>query len=224
MKKKTNILYILAALLLAAFGALVAMLLTYDRQPVGPQNSVIGFAGINFKVWNTLGESALWYEITEALGLVALAAVGGIALLALVRLIKCKSLLKLDGDLWITAAFLAVMAALYVFFEVVVINYRPVLEEGQLAASFPSSHTMLVFCVMWAAAAQCARRIRPKSIRVAAVGVCVLIIVVTAVGRLCSGVHWLTDILGSVLLSGGLGLLYSALLASLSHPGKHDKV
>ncbi|MBQ6947126.1 MAG: phosphatase PAP2 family protein [Clostridia bacterium] len=223
MKRKTKVLYTLSAVLLAAFGALIVLLRTYDVQAVGPQNSKIGFAALNMRVWNALGQSDLWYEITEALGLVAIAAVGAIVLLALAQWIRRKNLFRLDIDLWLTAAFLGVMAVLYVLFEVVVINYRPVLEEGALAASFPSSHTLLVFCVMWAAALQCARRIRPKSIRVAAVCVCILIIAVTAVGRLCSGVHWLTDIVGSVLLSGGLGLLYSALVSSTVTKGKHDQ-
>lgn len=208
---------------LALFAALIVLLYTFDRQAIGPMSSIVGCAGINSWFFVHLGESALWYEITEMLGLVAFAAVGGIAVLALVQWIRRKSLLKLDADLWYTAAFLLVMAMLYVLFEVVVINYRPVLEEGELAASFPSSHTLLVTCTMWAAANQCARRIGKSSIRIAAVTVCVLIIVVTAVGRLCSGVHWFTDIVGSLLLSGGLGLLYSALVCSASCVGKHDK-
>ena len=32
------------------------------------------------------------------------------------------------------------------------------------------------------------------------------------VGRLLSGVHWLTDIIGSIFLSAGLVLLYAALI------------
>lgn len=223
MKKNVKIWYIFSGMLFLAFGALIALLLTYDRQAVGPENAVIGFAGLNVRVFSALGQNELWYEITEALGLVAFAAVGGIALIALVQLIGRKSLLKLDADLWLTAAFLGVMAVLYVLFEIVIINYRPVLEEGALAASFPSSHTMLVFCVMWAALVQCVRRIRFTSIRVAAVAICLLVIGVTAVGRLLSGVHWLTDIVGSLLISGALSTLYTGLVCACIKTGKHDK-
>lgn len=223
MKRKSKVLLCISALLFLAFGALIALLLTFDRQAVGPQNSVIGFAGINHKVFTLLGQSNLWYEVTEALGLVAFAAVGAIGIKALVQLFKRKSLLKIDFDLWLTAGFLGVMAVLYVLFEIVIINYRPVLEEGQLAASFPSSHTMLVFCVMWATLVLSARHIPFTAIRVAAVSVCGLIIVVTTVGRLLSGVHWFTDIVGSVLISSALGCLYSALTAAIDENGKHDE-
>ncbi len=198
-----------------AFIILLVALLVIDRQPIGPKESMIGLATLNGWVFNSLGENLFWYDVTEYLGLFAFAAIGGVALLALCQWIKRKCLWKLDKDLYITAGFWGVMAAFYVLFEKVIINYRPVLEQGELAASFPSSHTMLVICVMWAAAVLAAVRIRHRGIRTAAVAVCILIMLVTAVGRLLSGVHWFTDILGGVLLSGALSAWYTWLVQTL---------
>ena len=215
LTKKNKVLLVFSIVSFVLFGALIVLLCTVDRQSAGQSGAAVGLAGINSYFFDNLGQSTLWYDLTEALGLIAFAAVGGIGLVALVQLCQRKSLWKLDVDLWLTAAFLAIMAAFYLLFEQVTVNCRPVLEEGNLAASFPSSHTLLIGCVMWAAAAECHRRIPYRSIRLAAVIVCVAMILLTVVGRLLSGVHWFTDILGSALLITALGCLYMVLCSVL---------
>ncbi len=220
--KKSRILTALGIVFGVLFLGLIILLLTFDLRPIGPQNTVIGLAGINKWFYDLLGTNELCYEITEYLGLAAFGAVGIIALVALAEWIKRKSLWKIGFDLWLTVAFLGLMAVLYVLFEVVIINYRPVLEEGEIAASFPSSHTMLVFCVMWASA-WCAHRIPWRGVRITVQTLCILILLVTAVGRLLSGVHWFTDILGGVLVSLSLGCFYSACTCQTLQKGKHDQ-
>ena len=93
-------------------------------------------------------------------------------------------------------------------FEYVVINYRPVLIAEVLEVSYPSSTTLLTMCVMPTAAMQLHLRIQNSAIRRCVV---VAILVFTAfmvLGRILSGVHWITDIIGGGLLSGGLVMLY----------------
>ena len=91
-----------------------------------------------------------------------------------------------------------------------------VLTDGALEASYPSSHTMLVICIMGTAIMQF-RRLLPekKGLRIFLDGAAVLLIVVTVVGRLLSGVHWFTDILAGVLLSSALVMLYFSALTWL---------
>jgi undecaprenyl-diphosphatase len=111
----------------------------------------------------------------------------------------------------VLGAFYALVICCYVFFEVVVINFRPVLVEGQLEASYPSSHTVLTVCIMGTAALQLHRLLQNKKpLRIGAEILAVLIAGVTVVGRLLSGVHWFTDIVGGLLLSAALLVLYVA--------------
>ena len=61
------------------------------------------------------------------------------------------------------------------------------------------------------------RRLLPekKGLRIFLDGAAVLLIVVTVVGRLLSGVHWFTDILAGRLLSSALVMLYFSALTWL---------
>ena len=102
------------------------------------------------------------------------------------------------------------MAAAYALFERFAVNYRPVLIDGCLEASYPSSTTVLVLCVMPTAAMQCKARIKKAAVRRCALAVMTAFAVLMVVCRLISGVHWLTDIIGGALLSAGLVKMYSA--------------
>lgn len=150
------------------------------------------------------------YTLTDWLGLVPIGIALGFAVLGLVQLIRRKSLLKVDRDILILGGFYIVVLAAYLLFETVVINFRPVLIDGKLEASYPSSTTMLALCVLPTAMIQLKTRIRGDAVRRAILGIFVAFTVFMVVGRLLSGVHWLSDIVGGVLLSAGLVPLYGA--------------
>ncbi len=88
------------------------------------------------------------------------------------------------------------------------INYRPVLINGILEASYPSSTTLLVLSVMPTLMFQVSRRTENTLIRKINAIFVILFSAFMVIGRLTSGVHWATDIMGSVVLSSGLYLLY----------------
>ena len=90
------------------------------------------------------------------------------------------------------------------------INYRPIPIDGKMEASYPSSTTLLVLSVMPALIFQIRRRCRTKAVITAVNVFSLLFSAFMVTGRLISGVHWATDIIGSVLLSFGLFLLYYA--------------
>lgn len=209
--RKTVLDFAAAVWLFAAFLLYTAAVLFVDVQKIGPMDSEVGMAGLNLWGVKTVGGfQPLWYAVTEGLGALALAVVGGFALLGLVQLIKGKSFAKVDGDIYVLGGFYLLVGAAYVFFEKVIINYRPVMLETELEASYPSSHTVLSLCVFITAAMQLHDRLKAGLLRDLVCGALAVLSVVTVVGRWLSGVHWTSDILGGVLLSAALVMLYRA--------------
>ncbi|MBO5859755.1 MAG: phosphatase PAP2 family protein, partial [Clostridia bacterium] len=157
---------------------------------------------------NLTGINMYLYTVTDWLSVLPLGLVGGFAALGLFQWIKRKSVLKVDSDIFVLGAFYVAVMAAFIFFEKVVINYRPILIDGLLEASYPSSTTMLVMCVMPTAIMQFNERIKTKSLRQTIVLLLTVFTVFMVVGRLVSGVHWLTDIIGGALLSAGFVMIY----------------
>ena len=208
MKKENQRNFCIATCMLLAFLLWTVAIQFVDVEAIGPQESSVGFATINQFVLNLTGVHMSLYTITDWLGLVPLGFVMGFALLGLIQWVKRKHLLKVDYSILVLGGFYIVVMAAYVLFEVLVINYRPVLINGYLEASYPSSTTVLVMCVMPTAIMQFNARIKndvPKRCLAYAI---TAFIVFMVIGRLISGVHWFTDIIGSALLSAGLVLMY----------------
>lgn len=179
-----------------------------DVQAIGPRASTVGFATFNGFFHELTGTHMLIYTVTDWLGLVPVFISLGFAVLGLVQLIKRKNLFKVDHDILILGGFYIIVFASYILFEEFAINYRPVLIEGCLEASYPSSTTLLVLCVMPTAIMQFHDRIQDQKIKRVVEYVIVAFAVFMVVGRLVSGVHWFTDIIGGVLLSASFVMLY----------------
>ena len=208
MKKKNKKRLVLGASLVVAFALWTVLVRFVDVQAIGPEGSSVGFAALNGFVHELTGVNWLLYTVTDWLGIVPITVALGFAILGLVQLIKRKSLWKLDRSILALGAFYIVVMAAYVFFEIVVINYRPTLIDGFLEASYPSSTTMLVMCVMPTAAMQLKVRIKNTALRRCTVIAIVVFTAFMVIGRLLSGVHWLTDIIGGALFSTGLVMTY----------------
>ncbi len=210
MGKKDKKGLVLGASLLAAFVLWTVLVSFVDVRAIGPEGSSVGFATLNGVVHELTGVNWLLYTVTDWSGLVPIAVALGFAIIGLVQLIKRKSLWKVDCSLLALGMFYIVVMAAYVFFETVVINYRPTLIDGYLEASYPSSTTMLVMCVMPTAAMQLKVRIKNTVLRRCTVIAIIAFTVFMVIGRLISGVHWITDIIGGALLSAGLVMMYDA--------------
>lgn len=209
MQKKTKKRFWCAGIMGILFAVFTCLVAAVDVQPIGPEGSLVGFASVNRCVFAWSGMHSVWYEITEILGIAALFPVLGFGLLGLYQLVTRKSIRKVDGSLLVLGGVYGLLVMVYLFFELVVINCRPVLMEGQLEASYPSSHVMLIVCAAVTSVMELRRRWPGKVGRW--VDIAAAIVVVAAVfGRLFSGVHWLTDILGGVLVAAALVALYSA--------------
>ena len=211
MEKKNTKALVCGASLLIAFVMWTVLVCFVDIQAIGPRESSVGFATLNGYIHNITGVNMSLYVITDWLGLVPIGTAFGFAVLGLVQLIKRKSLFKVDRSILTLGVFYIVVMAVYVLFEIVVINYRPTLIDGYLEASYPSSTTMLVMCVMPTAMMQLRARIKNKVF-----SSCVMIAIAAfsafmVIGRLVAGVHWITDIIGGTLVSAAIVLIYYAI-------------
>ena len=210
MEKIRKKMFFMGAGFLGAFVLWTVLVSYVDVRAIGQNASSVGFATLNGYVHNLTGVNMFLYTITDWLGLVPIGVAFGFAVLGLVQWVGRKSLFKVDRSILALGGFYIIVLAMYIFFEIVVINYRPVLIDGYLEASYPSSTTMLVMCVMPTTMMQLHARIKSDVFRR-----CVLISIAAftafmVIGRLASGVHWLTDIIGGALVSAGIVITYAS--------------
>ncbi|MBR5114706.1 MAG: phosphatase PAP2 family protein [Oscillospiraceae bacterium] len=208
MKNNTKKLYI-GLLLVALFVLWTALVVCVDVRAIGPEGSSVGFAAINGPFHKLTGEHMGLYKLTDWLGVVPFIFVFAFAILGLFQLIRRRSLLRVDASILILGAYYIVVAIVYILFEFVVVNRRPVLIEGVLEPSYPSSTTMLVLCVVPTAMMQLGDRMKSGTARSVVLILLGAFAAFMVIGRLISGVHWLTDIIGGVIISAGLVTLYA---------------
>lgn len=201
---------LLAAVLLAAFVLFTLCVRVIDVKPIGPQGSRVGFAALNQWVHSTLGVHELLYTITDWASILAILFALGFAVLGLCQLIQRRSLWKVDISILTLGGFYLLVFGAYLFFECFAVNFRPVLIDGYLEASYPSSTTMLVMCIMPTAMMQFDRLLQHKKVKCFLNVFCAVFTVLMVVGRLLSGVHWFTDIFAGALLSTALVVFYAA--------------
>ena len=211
MEKKNSRLFWVGVGLLAVFVLWTVLICFVDVEAIGPRQSSVGFATLNGYIHNLTGVNMSLYIITDWLGLVPISVAFGFAVLGLVQWIKRKSLLKVDQSILTLGGFYIVVMAVYILFEIVVINYRPTLIDGYLEASYPSSTTILVMCVMPTAMMQLRTRIKNDLFRRCVMLTITVFITFMVIGRLVSGVHWITDIIGGALFSTAIVLMYYAI-------------
>ena len=205
-KVRMKKLIIIAAAALVLFVLLAAGVKTVDVKDVEATGKTIGLAWLNTGFHKLTGVKMGWYKLTQITGIIALLTVGAFAVLGLVQLIKRRSLKKVDPELLTLGGLFVATAIAYVLFELIKVNYRPIIMPGAEAAeaSFPSSHTMLIVTVMGGTILILDRYIKDARLCVSLRTLCVLIALITVFGRLISGVHWFTDIVAALLLSTAL--------------------
>lgn len=200
-------------LFLAAFLVLTVLICYVDVQPYGSGSMDLGLATINTNVRNAIGESKTMFTLTEILGYLTWGVVAFFGLLGLSQLVHRQSLLKVDRDIILLGFGYVIMLACYVLFDRIPINYRPYCSwRVELESSYPSSHTLMIVFVMATAVIQILRRMRAGLARNLLIALCIITATVVTVGRLLSGVHWLTDIIGGLLLGAALAALYGGLI------------
>lgn len=203
-------------------GVLMVLVRLADVQAIGPEGTRIGLSHLNQFVFEMLGVNMLWYEITDWLGIAAILTAFLFAVAGLVQWIRRKDIRKVDKELLMLGGLYLIVIGLYVLFELAVVNYRPIIMPGSVhpEASFPSSHTMLVCVILGSAMLLLGRYVKRKAILTALRVICGGMIGTTVIGRLMSGVHWFTDILGGILISVMLLNLWAEILERIE---KHNE-
>ena len=212
MKEKGRRLLFIGSIFIVAFVVWTLLIQKVDVQPLGANETNIGFATINCWFHKLTGVHMGIYHITDWLGLVPVLICMIFGCVGFVQLIKRRSFLKVDCDIIFLGIYYMIVIGGYLIFEMVPINYRPILIGGFLEASYPSSTTLLVLCVMPTLTEQMNRRSKNATVKglVKVFVICFSLFMV--LGRLISGVHWLTDIVGSIMLSAGLFCIYKAVV------------
>ena len=221
MKEKRNLLT--GVVLIGAFVLWTVLIQCVDVQAVGQNGTKVGFADFNVWFHQLTGVHMTLYTITDWLGLIPIFICLWFGMLGLLQLIKRRSLLKVDPDILLLGVYYVLVIACYLIFEMIPVGYRPVLIEGRLEASYPSSTTLLVLSVMPTLWFQANRRVSNVMRRKAVAVFAVIFSAFMVIGRLISGVHWATDIIGSVLLSAGLYMLYRSAVLYTDKAKKADR-
>lgn len=204
MTKKKNLCWAIVLTLL--FLIFTLLICTVDVQPIGPEGTKVGFAGLNEKAFALLGENTAYYTLTQLLGYFAIVVAASFGVVGLCQWIRRKNILKVDRNILALGVLFLVVIGLYFFFSKFAINYRPVILPDETApeASFPSSHTMLALTVFGGALIILREKVTERVLRVMLTVLALILIAVTVIGRLLSGAHWLTDIIAGILLTAAL--------------------
>ena len=212
MKRREKRVLITGVILIVLFAIWTLLIQVVDVQPAGETGTNVGFATINVWFHEMTGVHLQIYTITDWLGLVPVFVCMVFGILGFVQLIKRKGLLKVDSDIIALGVYYVLVICGYLIFEMIPINYRPILIEGRMEASYPSSTTLLVLSVMPTLAFQVNRRLKSIGMKQIIGLLTIIFSLFMVIGRLISGVHWFTDIVGSILLSCGLFYVYKAIV------------
>ncbi len=215
MKKIFNLEIITSAVCFLLFILLIVLLKTVDVQIAPISRTEIGLGTLNKMVNEAVGYSDFWYNLTEVLGYISILVAVLFAFLGVYQLIKGKSFKKVDKNLYALLGIYILVGITYVLFEKVIINYRPILNQ-ELEASFPSSHTLLTLCILGTGIIECDYLFSNKKINITIKIIAFTMMLLMVVGRMLSGVHWFTDILGSVFISASYIALYSGIIKKLN--------
>ncbi len=172
-----------------------------DVGTIGPKLSRVGFSSLNQFIRGIVGTNMFWYDVTKYLGIIPFLFVGFYGIIGFVQLLKRKSLLKVDKRLLYLGGLYVLLGIVYVFFEKVIINYRPVLIDGELEASYPSSHTMLAMVICLSSFLIGKYYVKKKEFLMGFHIGTILLMLLLVFGRILSGVHWISDILGGIFIS-----------------------
>ena len=202
------------------FIVLIFALKIVDVVEVGPDSAQIGLSRVNIwfrNLWHydkELGYSPFWYAFTKVLGWVSLAVCAFWAGLFVRDMILSGGFDGVGTDKNLAASFFLYVLAAIVFgiFNLLVVNYSPVLVPGKTkpSPSFPSFYVLLSV-IAWGSTAFHIADIfdEKKTLRFILTALCIAFILAGTFSCALCGLNWLTDIIGAILLGITLLFIYS---------------
>ena len=187
-------------MLFVIFWIYTFLCLKVDYKAIGPNGSSVGFSKINLYIHNLVGVNMIFYYISDWMGFIPILFAFGFAVYGFIKMIS-KGLKMVNPIILFLGGLYILIIIIYILFEIYVINYRPILINGYLEASYPSSHIFITILVMYTSTMVFKKICKNSTINNIVKVFCYLVIIVTIIFRFISGVHWLTDIIGGILLS-----------------------
>jgi len=199
--------FIMSAVLLVLFVIFVILAKTVDVAAVGPMGSEIGFASINKSAADAIGYNESIYNVSKSLSYFGIAVMVVFGLFGAMQLYYKKGPKNVDKDLYALYGLYVLGLIVYIVLEKVVINSSPVFSNG-LKVSYSSFYIILAVAFMGAAIVEFNARLKAKKVKIIVLTLCILDGIGLLVTRLVSGVHWVTDVIGTLLISVACFLLF----------------
>ena len=165
----------------------------------------LGFYHLNYKFGDLVtefGKYEFMRTVSDILLYVSFGYVGILVTVAIIQLIKYKSLKKINPIFFFLAGAYVLVVILFGFFELVHVNYSPDSIVGSLKASYPSTHVFVGGCFYLLSSYALLKFLWVKDnlyktlIHLSTVILTCLLVLT----RLLAVKHWLTDIIGAVIL------------------------
>ncbi len=224
MKSKRNLINFLVTGGLGVLFAVFTILVKFvDVQNVAQDGSAVGLAKLNVAVMDGIGYNLTLYKVTEGLGYAAIAIAVGFAIFAIVQLFRRKNFKDVDKDIYALLVLYVIIVLFYGLFELLKINYRPILIDGESEASYPSTHTLIAICLTVTAMMQFKWRTKDKTLLWITYILCSGLCAAIVIGRFLSGVHWFSDILGGIILSAFLVMAYYSVVTLMKTISENKK-
>jgi len=214
MKKKNKS---IRTLLLLVISIIYTVLVTFvDKQAIGPEGTSVGFSAINKVVLDLISYNPMWDKITDLMLMVAILTAVYFAATGFLQLVKEKrKISEVDKEIFVMGFLYVILVLMYILFDKVPFNYRPVLlpDEVELEASFPSTHVLMICTIMGSAVIAWKEKFYDDENLCAVLkGFACVVIVIGVVGRVLAGVHWFSDICAGLLFSATLISAYESML------------
>jgi len=208
--------YLISSIILVLIAIIFTVLVkVIDKGAIGPNDTVVGFQAINDYIKNMFPFNNTLYKITKYAGFIPLIFGLYYAFIGFMQLVKKKSLKKVDSKIYLIAGFYIVVLILYVLFDKIAINYRPVIIDNELEPSYPSTHVLLAMCFCLSSVIISKYYMKKDTIRkIVNIATWILMLFIV-VGRMMCGCHWFTDIIGGVLISLALLNIFNTILLKL---------
>lgn len=206
MKKRYLIISCASLLLFLLF---LIMLYTVDVKNIGAGVTKVGLCFINNHSFMA-SNASMWDKISDVCMYLGIGVIGALFILGVVQLIQRKNILKVDKEILVFGCLVVLMIIIWLFFDkVLIVNNRPILVDGKVECSFPSTHIMITSFALLSGSYYLFKKINKKHLTIIMYVASAIIVTICFLGRVLSGMHFLTDAVCGLLM--GLFLFFSLL-------------